>query len=118
MAIALSVISIDYTRRKKRITYKPTFSGSYATGGDTLNFAAATNPSFLPDAYPSQVLPEMVHVDGMPGGNPAEFVKGTTNLIHKLKLFSAANTEVAAAAYNAAITGDGNVTLTASFPRA
>lgn len=115
MAVALQVLSVDVTRRKKRITYKVTFSGNYATGGDTANLSAATNPKFLPGAYPSRA-PEVVDIIGNPGGNGAEFVLGTTMANGAIKQFSAANTELGAGAYNAAVTGDANIQLEAYWP--
>lgn len=68
-----------------------TFSGSYATGGETLNIVKLI-------AQASRARQVIVH--GNFRGNDAEY--DLTN--SKLKLFSAANTELAAAAYNAAIT--------------
>lgn len=56
MAVALKVVSVEKSRRgNKIITYEPTFSGNYGaptTGADPLSFANATNPSYLPAAYP------------------------------------------------------------------
>jgi hypothetical protein len=53
MAVALVVISVDNTRRKKRVTYKPIFSGNYTNpGGDTLDFTAATDPNFKNAEFP------------------------------------------------------------------
>lgn len=68
-----------------------TFSGSYATGGDTLDL--------------SKYLPAMGTVRacvplGTARGNGLEY--DVTN--KKLKVFASANTEAAAAAYNAALT--------------
>jgi hypothetical protein len=116
MAVALAVTRISHTRRHKEIEYKPTFSGNYSTNGDTLDLTAATNPLFLPGGKPGQALPESLQVVGNPGGDGAEGVIGATNATHKIKMFSAANTELAAAAYNAAVTGDTNVRIVAVFP--
>jgi len=115
MPVALQVVSVDTSRRKKRITYKATFSGNYPTGGDTANLSAATNPKFLPGAYPSRV-PDVVDIIGNPGGNGAEFVLGTGMTDGKIKQFSSANTELGAGAYNAAVTGDANIQLEAYWP--
>jgi hypothetical protein len=118
MAVALVVISVDNTRRKKRVTYKPIFSGNYTNpGGDTLDFTAATDPNFKNARIPA-VAPEFIEVNGNPGGNGAEGVVGTLNNNSKLKLFSSVNTELAGGAYNAAVTGDQNVTITAVWPQA
>jgi hypothetical protein len=116
MAVALAVVSVDNTRRKKRITYKTTFSGNYATGGDTIDFTAATDPNFKNARIPS-VPPELIEVNGNPGGHGAEGVVGAGNNNSKIKLFSAAGTELAAAAYPAGVLAEANVTVTAVFPQ-
>jgi hypothetical protein len=68
-----------------------TFSGSYATGGDTLDLSKLLNTG----GTLRRVIPL-----GDARGNSMEYDK--TN--KKLKFYGAANTEVAAAAYNAAMT--------------
>lgn len=71
-----------------------TFSGSYSTGGDTL--AAATLAKRIPTAG---TVREVVPVTTA-RGNSMEYVLASG----LMKFFGAANTEVAAAAYNAALT--------------
>ena len=112
MAVALAIQKVDVSRRQKRIFYGATFSGNYATGGDTLDFAAATNPKFEAAAYPSRA-PDVIIVHGAPGGNPAEGVLGTDMTNSLIKMFSASDTELGAGAYNAAVTGDGNIVIEA-----
>jgi hypothetical protein len=74
------------------------FSGSYVTNGDALDFT----PLLQGPAAGCTVL----FVDVMGGaGNQFEYDK----VNKKLKMFSSANTEAAAAGYNAAITGDVNI---------
>jgi len=75
----------------KALTGTLTFSGSYATGGDSLDLAAILKRTGLGKVY--------VIVGGI-RGHTAEFDE--TN--KKLKLYSSANTELAAGAYNAALT--------------
>lgn len=116
MPVALVLKSVRHTRRHKEMEYTPTFSGTYPTGGDTVDLTGATNPSLLPGGKPGQALPESLQVIGASGGDGGEMVIGTTNANHKLKLFSAANTELANAAYNAALTGDANIRIIAIFP--
>lgn len=68
-----------------------TFSGSYATGGDaTLN---------LETVFKRIGLGTVFHITPL-RGNTAEW----DPVADKLKLYASANTEVAAAAYNAALT--------------
>lgn len=75
-----------------------TFSGSYATGGDTLNFLTI---------WPGGATPSKIIVVDIVGGAGNQFEYDLVNA--KVKGFSAANTELTAAAYNAAITGDANI---------
>jgi hypothetical protein len=107
MAIAAAVKIVDYTRRKKKLVIALTFSGSYSTGGDTLNFTTMTNPSFVANANVAKIpsVADVVFQNGA-GGYDFDFVPGTTLANSKIKIFSAANTELAAGAYNAALTGD------------
>lgn len=74
------------------------FSGSYATNGDSLDFT----PFLQGPAAGTTVL----FVDVM-GGAGTQFEYDKVN--KKLKAFSAANTELTAGAYNAALTGDTNI---------
>jgi hypothetical protein len=76
------------------VTGTLTFSGSYATGGDTL--AASAVAKRIPVAG---TVREMTPL-GSARGNTLEY-----DLVNgKLKVFASANTEAAAAAYNAALT--------------
>ena len=69
-----------------------TFSGSYATGGDTVDLTR-----YLLGTSGAKFILPLSDLRG----NGMEY-----DLVNKkLKLYSAANTEVAAAAYNAALTG-------------
>lgn len=68
-----------------------TFSGSYATGGDTLD---------LTKYLPAMGTIRQLVVLSTARGNSLEY--DVTN--KKLKVFASANTEAAAAAYNAALT--------------
>jgi hypothetical protein len=73
-----------------------TFSGSYATGGDS--FTAGSSPS---DRAKQIGAGTILAVWGSIRGHSAEWDGAAS----KLKLYSSANTEHAAAAYNAAVTG-------------
>jgi hypothetical protein len=75
-----------------------TFTGSYVTNGDALDFT----PFLQGPAAGTTVI--AVDVAGG-AGNTFEYDK----VNKKLKAFSTANTELTAAAYNAAITGDTNI---------
>jgi hypothetical protein len=72
-----------------------TFSGSYATGGDA--FTAGKSPEdTLKTIGAGQVLAFLSSIRG----NSPDWVAAT----RRLRLYASANTEVAAAAYNAALT--------------
>lgn len=107
MSLALAVKSVDIDLRKKEVVLTATASGNYATGGDTVNLTAVTNPqnhnggSF---GFPVNIQDYSVEQGG--GGYTAELIPGATPATWKLKVFSAPGTELAAGAYPAAITGD------------
>lgn len=101
MPIALAVDSVDVSRRKRRIAYIPTLTGSYPTNGDTLDFSAATNPKFLTGAGVPQTVPDLIEAEGSFDGMAITPVRGTTNANSKLKCFSSNDTELAAGAYSA-----------------
>jgi hypothetical protein len=78
--------------------YTLAFSGSYSTGGEAWD----------PLAGMGGPAPQTVFMVIVGGGAGYDFEYDTVN--KKLKLFSSANTELAAGAYNAALTGDTLVT--------
>jgi hypothetical protein len=73
-----------------------TFSGSYVTGGDAWDPLVA-----WPGESPSTVITITVN-----GGDGFDFAYDRVN--KKLKVYSASNTELAAGAYPAGLTGDTN----------
>jgi hypothetical protein len=106
MALALTIKSVNTGMRKKRRLFKVAASGNYVTGGDTVNLASLLNPGFIGDAnFGSNNITDFA-VEQCPAGYGAELIPGTTLANWKLKIFTTANTELAAAAYPAAITAD------------
>jgi hypothetical protein len=77
-----------------------TFSGSYATGGDTLDFTQVTDK--LPSTQVIQVFAESQN------GNSGYYipVQGTALNNWKLKAFAGGGTEITAGAYPASVTTD------------
>ena len=77
-----------------------TFSGSYATGGDTLDFT--TVASMLPSSQVLQVSAESQN------GNSDYYVPVSGSALNtwKLKVFTGGGTELSAGAYPAGVTGD------------
>lgn len=117
MALAAVLKNIDYSRRRKRFKLAVTMSGNYATGGDTLDLTAVTNPNFLP-AGKFAIVPDDYDAQNAPGGYTAEFLPGTTLANGKVLFRSAAGAEVAAAAYPGALSGDTlNLTLSSKLYR-
>lgn len=106
MSLAVTVLKSQKDLRSKKIKVKVVASGNYAPGGDTLNLQGATNPNFLTDAtfgYPGTI--DFYAVDQTPDGYTANLIPGSTLANWKLQIFSAANTELAAGAYPAGISG-------------
>lgn len=117
MPIALVVKAITETRRTRRVTFTPTMSGSYVTGGDTLNFATATDPNALGYAAPGGP-PENIVVQGSLGGRQVTPIIGTTNANSLLKMFDSKDTQAAAAAYDAGVLADDdNCRIIAEFAK-
>jgi hypothetical protein len=78
--------------------FKLTFSGSYVALGDPLNFLTL---------WPGGQNPSAIVVVDIVGGAGNQFEYDLVNA--KVRGYSAANTELTVAAYNAAITGDPNI---------
>src|SRR5436309_7796848 len=88
--------------------HKLTFSGSYATGGDTLDLTSIAR------LVPSGSQPLQVFIEGNSSAATAQSflggyyvaITGASLATWKVKIFAAAGTELAAGAYGVAITGD------------
>lgn len=107
MAQALSVRMTRHNVRVKDRIIKAVASGNYATGGDAIDLTNVANPNFKTDAkFGQNVAIEDWEVIQSPAGYGAELVQGALLSNWKLKIFTTANTELAAGAYPAAITGD------------
>ena len=112
MALAAAIQHVRVELRTKTLIVKVTASGNYATGGDTLNLATATNPNNRTNGsfgYPGKI--DDYEVETCPTGFVAELIPGTNLTNWKLKFsytgaaLSGALAELAAGAYPAAITG-------------
>lgn len=98
---------------EKRIRYTLTLSGAYVQAvrgsnvGELIDLTKALNPSFQAEVFWGQKGPTRGYVmQGGIAGNDAEIIPGADSLHWLLKVFSSANTELGAGAYNAAVTGD------------
>ena len=107
MALALSAKPTRHGLRTKDRVVKVVASGNYVTGGDTVDLTNVSNPNFLSDQrFGQNSSINDYEVVQAPAGYTAELVPGATLATWKLMVFSAPNTQLAAAAYPAAITGD------------
>lgn len=107
MSLALTVVKVARYLRDKEIILAVVASGNYVAGGDTINLTSLLNPSHFDDAvigYPGKI--EDYSIEQMPAGYGGEMIPGTNLTNWKLKITTTANTELAAGAYPAAITGD------------
>lgn len=89
-----------------------TASGSYSTGGDTLDLTALSLPPGL--TLPVSTPPIGGWVQGSTGDSYS-FIPGTAMNNSKIKINTASNTELAASAYPARITGDTNIYVELEF---
>lgn len=117
MALATALQYIDPTRRRIRRVVKLTFSGSYTTGGETLDFTTQTNPNNW--EMPKWARkPTGFDVENSTPGYKFEILPGTllTNWKVKITDLTNAGAELAQSAYPAAITGDTNIRFSFSGP--
>ena len=108
MAIAINVQNVDASGTVVWVTGTVSFSGSYSTGGDTLDWTTAIpqvgqNGSAIPsDSQPQQAMFDSQ--DGNAGYYVA--VQGSALNNWKVKCFQGGGTEISSGAYPGSITGD------------
>jgi hypothetical protein len=106
MSLPITALNPDYSRRRKERRYSVQPTGNYTVGGDIFDFSTVLNPNFFGDVNLSNV-PGFDEVSfELPGGYTAQMVPGggtTLATAWLLKVFSAAGTELLAAAYPAAL---------------
>lgn len=111
MALAVTITSIEPVGPDVRLLFKITASGSYTTGGDTLDFTGATQDALFVGpvaAVPSSLPPKYLHI-GSGGGQITYFYTpkiGTTQANCKVLVTTASNTQISATTYPAGVTGD------------
>jgi hypothetical protein len=111
MALAVTVTYLIKIGSQIRLGFKLAPSGTYPTGGDTVNFAtAAQDPQFVGNVAAVEALGAPISLDiWSNGGNITTVyvpVVGTTNANCKMKGYSALTTEFSAAAYPASALAD------------
>jgi hypothetical protein len=112
MALAINITNIDSGDNDLYIFGTLTPSGSYTTGGDTLDFTTVANQIGASQA------PVQVWVGGATGDTYA-FVRAASPTLAngKIKVNTASNTELGAGAYPGRITGDTNIQIEAVFSK-
>jgi hypothetical protein len=112
MPNTLALQEVQHSQDVTVYVYLITLTGSYVQAsrgtntGELMLPLSATNPSNLPNGYPGIKGFKRGYVIQGGGGNGTEVLPGLDPLHWLLKFYSAANTQLAAGAYNAAITGD------------
>jgi hypothetical protein len=108
MPLAITVVDVDAVSDNVYVFGTLAASGSYSTGGDTLDFTTIA----------SQIVASQVPVQVWVGGTTGDaysWVKGTALNNQKVKINTASNTELGSGAYPARITGDAGVQFEAVF---
>jgi len=110
MALSITITDIDAGADNICVFGTLAASGSYSTGGDTLDFTTVG----------SQIAASQAPVQVWIGGTTGDaygFVRAASPTLAngKVKINTASNTELAASSYPARITGDANIQFEAVF---
>lgn len=108
MAVALSILDIDNSGKTTYVTCLATFSGSYTTGGDTVDLTTIIGKGYLGKVFVAGKSPLYGWAVGTTGDAYA-IIPGTTLANGKVKINTASNTELSQAGYPPRITGDANI---------
>lgn len=107
MPVPLTALVPDYTRRRKNRRYNAQATGNYTAGGDPVDFSNIANPGYLGDVNMATVpLLDQLSAMNIPAGYDVQFVPGTGTTLAtawKAQVFASGGTELAAAAYPAAL---------------
>jgi hypothetical protein len=110
MALALTITDIDAGSHNLSVHGTLAASGSYSTGGDTLDFTTVANQISAGQA------PVQVSVAGSTGDAYSFIRAASPSLANgKVKINTASDTELSAGAYPARITGDTQLRFHAIF---
>src|SRR5690348_3226178 len=105
MATALTVVDIDNSGKTIYVTCSIVFSGSYSTGGDTVDLTTIIGKAYLGKVFIAGKSP-LYGYGVSSAGYSLAFIPGTTLANGLMKVNTAAATELAAGAYPAGLTGD------------
>jgi len=110
MALAITITDVDAGGHNLCVFGTLAASGSYSTGGDTLDFSTVAGQ------ISSSQAPLQVWIGGSTGDACAFIRAASPTLANgKVKINTASNTELASGAYPARITGDTNIQFQAIF---
>jgi hypothetical protein len=115
--ITINITKLEFGTDEVDVGGTLTFSGNYPAGGDTIDWTTVIG--FGADngrVFVVQALPDAGFAAGSTGDTYG-YVAGTALNNGKIKINTASNTELAAGAYPARITGDANIYFDFSFPR-
>lgn len=116
MAVQINVTGIEDGVDLQTIVGTLTFSGNYATGGDTLDWSTAVGAQSGTRIFVAQAPPQYVSIQGTTGDSYG-WIIGTTLKNGLVKINTASATELGAGAYTGRITADLNIFFSATFPR-
>jgi hypothetical protein len=116
MSVALSLLDVDNSGKSTYVTCLLTFTGSYTTGvgGDTIDLTTVMGKGYLGRIAIAAKPPLYAYAAGS-GGYSFGIIPGTTLANGKVKVSTAAATELGTGAYPAGITGDVNIYATFTF---
>ena len=110
MALAITITDVDAGGHNLCVFGTLTASGSYSTGGDTLDFTTVAGQ------LGASLAPLQVWVGGSTGDAYAFLRAASPTLANgKVKIDTASDTELGSGAYPARITGDTNIQFQAIF---
>jgi hypothetical protein len=110
MALAITITDVDAGGHNLCVFGTLAASGSYSTGGDTLDFSTVAGQLGASQA------PLQVWIGGSTGDACAFIRDASPTLANgKVKINTASNTELTSGAYPARITGDTNIQFEAVF---
>ena len=108
MATGLTVLDVDNSGKSLYLTCLVTLSGSYSTGGDTIDLTTIIGKTYLGRVFVAGKPPLYGWAVGTTG-DAYSIIPGTTLANGKLKINTASATELGAGAYVARFTGDTNI---------
>jgi hypothetical protein len=110
MALAITITDVDAAADNIYVFGKITPSGSYSTGGDTLDFTTVANQIGASQA------PVQAWIGGSTGDSYSFLLASTPTMANGLvKVNTASNTELAAGSYPTRISGDTHIQFEAVF---